>query len=112
MKTKLFISGVLTLALSAASLYSSAVMRRIDLLGNPAPPTAASRTIVITPNTQYVNVKQDEIVRFVVGDKTFAWNFNVPVTVSSFELNRVIPTGVLTHPVTAYIEPLPMNNNY
>ena len=74
---------------------------RLDLLGDPAVATAMTRTIVITPATPYVNVKGGEVVKFVVGDQTFAWNFNG--VVESFDLHRIAPAGVLDHPVIAYV---------
>ena len=46
-----------------------------------------TRTIVIKPNTSYVNVTGGEVIRFEVGDKSFLWNFNGPG--SSFDLARV-----------------------
>ncbi len=50
----------------------------------------------------YVNVKDGEIVKFVVGDQAFAWNFNG--IVGAFELNRIAPAGVLDHHVMAYVQ--------
>jgi hypothetical protein len=79
----------------------------IDFLGDPAPPAAATRTIVIKPDTKWVNVTGGETIRFVVGNKTFAWTFNVASNVWAFDLNRVAPPGVLDHPVQVYIAPDP-----
>jgi hypothetical protein len=79
----------------------------IDFLGAPAPPVAAERTIVIRPDTRWVNVTGGETIRFVVGDKSFAWAFNVAATVHAFELNRIAPPGMLDHRVTAYVAPDP-----
>jgi hypothetical protein len=78
---------------------------RIDLMGTPATLSMATRTIPIGPDTKYVNVTGGEIVRFTVGDKQFAWNFNGPL--SSFDLARVAPS-VLDRKVTAYVAPNPM----
>lgn len=80
---------------------------RVDLLGNPAPLSAATRTIVITPATTYVNVTGGEIVKFVVGDKSFAWNFDSDAYAPAFELNVTAPSGVLDHDVIAYVAPNP-----
>jgi hypothetical protein len=52
-----------------------------------------------------VNVDGGEIVKFVVGDKAFAWHFNGPLGVASFDLRRVAPPGVLDHQVMVYISP-------
>jgi hypothetical protein len=79
----------------------------IDFLGDPASPTAATRTIVIKPDTRWVNVTGGETVRFVVGDKTFSWTFNVARNVLSFDLRRIAPPGILDHPVKVYVAPDP-----
>lgn len=80
----------------------------LSLLGAPAPVEMAEKTIVIGPGTVHVNVTGGEVVRFVSGSKTFAWSFDGPLQVSSFDLLRVAPPGMLDHPVTAYVAPNPM----
>jgi hypothetical protein len=77
------------------------------LYGDPAPPATASYTIVIKPDTRYVNVQGGDTINFVVGDKQFAWTFNVARTVWAFDLNDVAPPGILDHVVRAYIAPDP-----
>ena len=92
-------------ALTACSM--SAVTPRADLLGMAAPPSAATRTIVLTPDTRWVNVTGGDTVRFVVDGREFAWNFSVGSTVAVFDLNRVAPPGLLKHPVPVYVDPDP-----
>ena len=94
-----------TSIVTAAPAFSAP--RPITLYGDPAPVDAATRTIVIKPDTKWINVEGGEIIKFVVGDKTFAWNFFVGWTVTSFELNDVAPPGVLQQRVTAYVSPDP-----
>ena len=94
---------VLSLALSACTTRTSYV----DLYGQAAPPAAADYTIVVTPATKYVNVEGGQTVNFVVGDKQFAWTFNVARTVHSFDLNEVAPPGLLMRVVRAYVSPDP-----
>jgi hypothetical protein len=108
MKMKSPVAAALVLALSLPVLPSMAAMQRLDLLGDPAPPTAAGRTIVITPNTRFVNVQGGEVVRFDVGGKSFAWSFDGSVVVTAFDLARVAPPGVLDHGVMAYVSPNPL----
>ncbi|MDB5916063.1 MAG: CzcE family metal-binding protein [Massilia sp.] len=108
MKTTSLVRAAMALALSLPGLSSMAAMQRLDLLGDPAPPTAAGRTIAITPDTKFVNVQGGEVVRFDVGGKSFAWSFNGSVAVTSFDLARVAPSGMLDHTVTAYVSPNPM----
>jgi len=74
----------------------------ISLLGEPAVPEQAQRTIVITPTTRYINVTEGDVIRFVANGKVFAFNFDSSAA-RSFELNRVIPAGVLDHTVTVYV---------
>lgn len=81
---------------------------RADLLGSPAAPDYPARTIVIGPRTRHVNVVRNEVIRFDVDGKLFAWTFNGPLAVNAVELNRVAPPGVLTRPVTVYISPDPL----
>jgi hypothetical protein len=108
MKTKPLISAVLALMLSLSALSSMAAAMRLDLLGETAPEAKADRTITITPDTSYVNVQGGQIVKFDVGGETFTWDFNGPDYVSSFDLNRVTPPGLLDHAVTAYVSPNPL----
>jgi hypothetical protein len=80
---------------------------RPDLWGDPAPVSAGTRTIVIAPDTKYVNVTGGEIVTFVVGDKAFAWSFNGTRYVVPFDLSITAPPGVLDYKVMAYVAPDP-----
>jgi hypothetical protein len=94
------------LALSIVLCLPAACATRtdyVDLFGEPAAPGAAQRTIVIQPDTRYVNVEGGQVVRFIAGDKEFAWNFFVARTVNSFDLNEVAPPGILAHTVRAYV---------
>ena len=52
---KLFVPAVASIALSVASL-SAFALSDADSYGEAANPAAASRTIVIGPNTRWVNV--------------------------------------------------------
>ena len=105
MKTTSLIPTVLALTLSLSALSSMAATP-LKLLGDPAPAAVADRTITITPDTKYVNVEGGQTVKFDVGGKTFAWDFDGPVT--SFDLNRVAPPDLLDHMVTAYVSPNPL----
>ena len=78
----------------------------LELLGGPGSLSTVTRTIVIKPDTRYVNVTGGEVIRFEVGNKSFLWNFNGQR--SNFDLARVAPPSVLDHKVTAYVAPNPM----
>ena len=96
----------IAVALLSACAYQPAE-RPISFLGDPAPVNMATATIVIHPNTKWVNVTGGDTVKFVTGDKAFAWAFNVATSVRSFDLSRVAPPGMLDHSVIAYVSPDP-----
>jgi hypothetical protein len=102
MKWKLFFP---TLALIISAMTSPPIAGKsyVYLYGTPADPSDALRTIVIRPDTRYVNVTEGDVIKFVSGDKTFAWKFDTALTVRDFDLNEVAPPGTLDHPVRAYI---------
>ena len=109
MKTTSLLRAAMALALALPTAASIAAQQRLDLLGDPAPPTAAGRAIAIPPGTRYVNVQGGEVVRFDVGgNKSFAWSFSGSVVVTSFDLARVAPSGMLDHSVTVYVSPNPL----
>jgi hypothetical protein len=103
---KLFALGtalVLTMLLSAGCM-SPGGQPRIDLWGDPASPTAATRTIQIDDRVRYVNVTGGEIIRFIVGDQAFAWNFDSAQEIPPFNLQLIAPPGiVIGHEVLVYV---------
>jgi hypothetical protein len=102
MKNRMFLV-VFSLFLSSCA-NTSTPSHKASLLGDAAPLTTATRTIVITPATKYVNVEGGDIVKFVAGDKTFAWTFPSDGDLY-FDLNKVAPTGTLDHPVMVQSTP-------
>ena len=68
---KLLAPAVVSITLSVATL-SALAMTDADFYGEATQPAAASRTIVIGPNSRWVNVDQGEIVKFVVNGQEFA----------------------------------------
>lgn len=92
---------------AVAMLAACASPSPAAFIGDPAPVSAATQTIVIQPDTRWVNVTGGDIVKFVANGKEFAWSFNVGSGTSVFELNRVAPPGTLDHKVTAYVAPDP-----
>lgn len=111
MKSKFISPTVFALILSGFSFPALATSVPIALLGDPAPVTANARTIVIHADTKYVNVAGGDTVKFDVGDKSFAWSFDVPATITSFDLNQVAPGGILDHPVKVYVATNPRYKN-
>jgi len=98
----------------SATIFSAALLNAcetptsaISMLGDPVPSIAASKTIVISPDTQYVNVASGDTVKFVINDKEFAWDFNGRPAGYAFNLEQVAPAGFLDHRVDAYVSPNP-----
>lgn len=79
----------------------------VSLLGQQVDDTAATQAVVIHPDTKWANIESGQIVRFIIGNKTFTWAFNNSQTIASFDLNRVTPPGLLDHRVTIYLTPDP-----
>jgi hypothetical protein len=101
---RLAIVGVAALLVSgAAASLSQAAEPATKLLGDPTPVAAGERVIVIQPGTKFVNVTGGEAVKFVVGDQTFAWDFDTAAQSVSFDLSRIAPAGVVDHPVRVYL---------
>jgi len=95
--------SLISLLLAGVALSPLANAERPSLLGDPVASAAAERTVVLGPNTTYVNVTGGEVVKFVVGDKTFAWDFDTAEGITSFDLSKVAPAGTLDHKVMVYI---------
>ena len=76
------------------------------LIGTPALPEEATRSITIAPATRFVNVSYGDVVDFKTpSGQEFTVRFDVAQGVSSFDLQRVAPAGALDHQVTAYVVP-------
>jgi ABC-type Fe3+-hydroxamate transport system substrate-binding protein len=98
---KLLIPAVAALTLSAASISAFALTTG-DMYGEPAAADAAyDRTIVVTPQTKYINVTHGEVVNLKIGDKEVAWNFD-GVSGQPFDLAKITPDA--DHKVQVYVE--------
>ncbi len=101
-----------TLAITGLTTATAhAETRRPSLTPTASPmPTQfqAERTIEITPQTQWVNVKRLEVVQFVnnagSGPKSFTWQFDAR-SVRPFSLSDIAPAGFVQQPVTVYVAP-------
>ena len=91
----------LTLGLAGQSAFAVPVDQDF---GSPGDEANAERVIKIAPDAKWVNVTEDETVKFVdeASAKSFVWRFDTIVAV--FDLNRVAPADVLAgHQVKAYV---------
>lgn len=100
MKTILCLAALL---FCGAAATSRAAEPDVKLLGDPVPPAATEHTVVIGPNTTYVNVTGGDVVKFVIGDKVFAWDFDTSGQMMAFDLERIAPAGTLDHKVMVYV---------
>ena len=64
-----------------------------------------TKTVRIDAKTRWVNVVQDDIVKFVVngpdGEKTFAWNFSTGL--HAVDLSKIAPAGLIDRVIYAYV---------
>ncbi|HWV63352.1 MAG TPA: CzcE family metal-binding protein [Oxalicibacterium sp.] len=95
------------LAISLSACASWGELPPTHLLGQQVDDAAATQVVVIHPETRWANIESGQIVRFIVegktGNKTFTWAFNNSQEITSFDLNRVTPPGLLDHRVTIYL---------
>jgi len=105
------ITSLFAVALSAASL-SAAAATRTDLLGEPAQPASAQRTIVtavadrtidITGGTKWVNVNHGEVIRFVSNGREFTWYFDGVAQPQPFDMAEIAPAGFVDQGVKVYV---------
>lgn len=97
------------LALSLAAALGAALgAPPTSLVGEPAPASAATRSIVVKPDTTSVNVTGGDVVTFIAGERQFTWNFDSAVGIARIDLNQIAPYGTLNRPVAAYIAPRPL----
>lgn len=86
-----------------AAIVSPAFAGPSDLYGEPAPVTAAGRTVVIDHDTQTVNVTGGDTIQFIVHGQHYAWNFDSADNIKVVNLNALLPAGTLHHTVRVYI---------
>ena len=107
MNTKPLFTAILASALAVGGAFPVHAAPSVHRFGEPAELSDVTRTIVITPDTRSVNVTGGEKVKFVVGNKSFAWDFSTAQYASPFELNQIAPPGLLDHKVWTYLAPNP-----
>ena len=80
--------------------------------GTPVTQGRADRVVQITPTTRFVNVDENQVVRFVVAgrNESFMWQFNGGRSV--IPLTAIAPDGAVTQAVNVYVAPDPMEGNF
>ncbi|MGV8900444.1 MAG: CzcE family metal-binding protein [Burkholderiaceae bacterium] len=85
------------------SASSSPMKNTVDLYGNAIPVEAATRQITLTPSTKWINVTRGESVNFIVGGKSFAWNFYTLRSETSFDLATIAPKDINVQQIRVYV---------
>lgn len=101
--------AAMTTATAQAEVRRPSFSPAMDTMPMPAQAqTGADRTIEITPQTKWVNVKRMEVIQFVSNvegnAKTFTWQFDAR-TNRPFSLSEIAPAGFVDQPVTVYVAP-------
>ncbi|HZV65217.1 MAG TPA: CzcE family metal-binding protein [Telluria sp.] len=79
--------------------------------GSVATEQSATRRVVLTDATRYVNVDSGDTVTFVVDGKSFTWNFSTFPTINNFDLSVVAPQGFNARNVRVYVADNPLYRN-
>jgi hypothetical protein len=97
--------AAMTTATAQAEVRRPAFWPTMEMMPTPV---QAERTIEITPQTQWVNVKRMEVVQVVSttggSTRTFTWSFTAR-TLKPFSLSEIVPAGFVDQPVTVYVAP-------
>ena len=100
--------GILAAA-TVATLLSGAAWSQgrfgaATLLGDPLPADGpVDKVVTIGAGTRWVTVLQNESVRFVVGNTTFAWRF--PIDHPAVNLKDIAPAGAIDRDLYVYFAP-------
>jgi len=102
------LTGILAAAALASALSGAAFADEhygyATLNGDPLPADGpVDQVVKVDSNTRWVNVLQNESVRFVVGSTTFAWRF--PVDRAAVNLKDIAPSGVIDRDLYVYVAP-------
>ena len=102
------LTGILAAAALASALSGAAFADDhygyATLNGDPLPADGpVDQVVKIDGSTRWVNVLQNETVRFVVGSTTFAWRF--PVDRAAVNLKDIAPSGAIDRDLYVYVAP-------
>jgi len=108
---RITMTGAVVAALFSASAFAEPV-GLATLLGEPAAADVpVDKVVRIEPGTRWVNVNQDDTVKFIVrgnsgAENSFAWHFASPRF--AVDLRQIAPQGMIDHPVVAYLASDPL----
>ena len=84
-------TAVMLAAGTAAAQYSPN-----DVPGAPGQENVYTREITVRPDTKYLNVHGDEVIKFVdsASGRSFVWNFNT--LADRISMSRIAPPGMFS----------------
>jgi plastocyanin len=106
-KSLLIVTGLAAACCGLAAHAADASPKAANY-GEAVPAQAAERTIVIKPDTKYVNVDNGQTVTFVEGDKTFTWHFDTLRPSDDFELSAIAPQDFKGDNIEVYVATNPL----
>lgn len=102
-RTKVLLGLALSASLIAAGANAAPAAHDASWYGAPVTVQKGARTIVVTPQTRYVNVTNGETVTFAVGEQRFSFQFQTYPQTQVTELSTIAPAGVEVGGVRVYI---------
>jgi hypothetical protein len=102
---KIISRGLLAVAsvLYGITIISCTTTIRPDLYGTPVPQENAARTVIILPSTKLVTVKDYETVKFVTGQRSFAWRFDPAPRLDQLYLHWIAPENMVAHDILVIV---------
>lgn len=79
--------------------------------GSAALAAAPARVINLAASTKYVNVTDGDTVRFVQGDTSFTWHFEIFPSRDVFKLSNIAPATMHVDGVEVYVAANPLYAN-
>jgi hypothetical protein len=89
--------------LCGITVISCTTTIRPDLYGTPVPQENAARTVIILPSTKLVTVKDYETVKFVTGQRSFAWRFDPAPRLDQLYLHWIAPENMVAHDILVIV---------
>jgi hypothetical protein len=86
-----------------AGVAGASAATTAQLAGDAVPPAEGQRTVLITPDTRWINVEHDEMVKFESQGQSFAFDFD-GLYDRSYDLAALAPQGMVDHPVRVYVQ--------
>jgi hypothetical protein len=71
--------------------------------GSARSDAAPERTIVVEPNTKYINVANGETVKITAGAQNFNWSVNTGPNVQTVELKEIAPPQFPADGIRVYV---------